>query len=134
VNQPKVLVVTHALFFLDRFGRSHGREQARERGILPNYQVAILDEAHNLEDVAAEHLGLQIARGQIDYHLNKLLHERKIGSGGTAIGGLLSLHGDGDTLDQVYRVRHETERFFQNVLAWHADHEARYYHCRPPRD
>src|SRR5207245_89134 len=54
VHQAKVLVVNHALFFLDLFVRSLGRDKS----ILPPYQVAILDEAHTLEDVAAEHLGL----------------------------------------------------------------------------
>jgi ATP-dependent DNA helicase DinG len=129
VHQAKLLVVNHALFFLDLFVRSLGRE----RGILPSHQVAILDEAHTLEDVAAEHLGLTITRGQIEYLLNKLLHERKAG-GAVALGGLLSLHGDSDILDQVYRVRQETERFFQGIQFWHRDHESQRHQGRPPRE
>jgi len=119
VHTAQILVVNHALFFLDLFVRSQGREN----GILPNYQVAILDEAHTLEDVAAEHLGLQITRGQVDYVLRKLLHERRT-SGGEAISGLLSIHGSQDALDQFYKTRAESERFFQSVLAWFRDHEA----------
>jgi ATP-dependent DNA helicase DinG len=129
VHQAQLLVVNHALFFLDLFMRRLGRE----RSILPPYQVAILDEAHTLEDVAAEHLGLQITRGQIDYLLNKLLHERKVGIG-SAMQGLLGIHGDDDSWNQVYKVRQEAERFFQGLAFWHRDHETRRHPGRPPRE
>jgi ATP-dependent DNA helicase DinG len=121
VHSAQILVVNHALFFLDLFLRAQGRENS----ILPKYQVAILDEAHTLEDVAAEHLGLQITRGQIEYLLKKLLHERKTAGGGEAIGGLLSIHGGNDALEQFYKTRQETERFFQSVFSWQRDHEAK---------
>jgi ATP-dependent DNA helicase DinG len=139
VHQARILVVNHALFFLDLFVRSQGRErqgrerQGRERGILPDYQVAVLDEAHTLEDVAAEHLGLQITRGQIEYLLNKLLHERQSGGAGS-VHGLLSVHGSDDAWQQLYKTRHETDRFFQSLLFWHRDHEARQHPGRPPRE
>jgi ATP-dependent DNA helicase DinG len=128
MQKAKLLVVNHALFFLDLFLRGQ-----TDHGILPKYQVAILDEAHTLEDVAAEHLGLQITRGQIDYLLNKLLHERHTASG-SSLHGLLSTLGDGATVEQVYKARQETQRFFQNVLFWHQDHEAKQTAGRPPRD
>jgi ATP-dependent DNA helicase DinG len=133
VHQAKVLVVNHALFFLDLFVRGQTADREKPRGILPDYRVAILDEAHTLEDVAAEHLGLQITRGQVEYLLNKLLHERQT-RGVSAMHGLLSLHGDGAALDQVYRTRQETERFFESVLSWHRDHETRHHQGRPPRE
>src|SRR5262249_59029979 len=53
VYSANVLVVNHALFFSDLALRRSGAS------LLPKYQVAILDEAHTLEDVAAEHMGLQ---------------------------------------------------------------------------
>ena len=46
---------------------------AQDASLLPDYKVVIFDEAHTLEDVAADHLGLQISRGAVDYLLNKLL-------------------------------------------------------------
>jgi ATP-dependent DNA helicase DinG len=46
----QLLIVNHALFFTDLALRQNGH------GVLPEYQVAILDEAHTLEDVAADHL------------------------------------------------------------------------------
>ena len=53
-----MLIVNHALFFADLQLRSANPEV----GILPKYQAVIFDEAHTLEDVAAEHLGLSIDR------------------------------------------------------------------------
>jgi ATP-dependent DNA helicase DinG len=129
VQKAKLLIVNHALFFLDLFVRGQGRQH----GILPDYQVAILDEAHTLEDVAAEQLGLQITRGQIEYLLNKLLHERKSG-GGEAIQGLLSLHGDNDSLNLIYKLRQETDRFFQSLLDWHREYEGNQQPGRQPRE
>ena len=36
-------------------------------GFLPEYDVAVFDEAHTLEAVAAEHLGLRVTGGQFEY-------------------------------------------------------------------
>ena len=130
LQKANLLIVNHALFFLDLFVRGQGDA---ERGILPKYQVAILDEAHTLEDVAAEHLGLQITRGQIEYLLNKLLHERNTARG-SSLHGLFSTHGDGAAVDQVYKVRQETERFFQNLAYWQQDCQAKQPPGRPARD
>ena len=57
-----ILVVNHALFMSDlalRRGRA---------GLLPDYDVAIFDEAHTLEAVAGEHLGLQVTSGRRRVH------------------------------------------------------------------
>ena len=62
----QLLVVNHALFFSDLALRRAGA------GLLPDYKVVIFDEAHTLEDVAADHLGLQVGAGAVDYLLNKL--------------------------------------------------------------
>jgi ATP-dependent DNA helicase DinG len=109
VHGANVLVVNHALFFSDLALRRTGGS------ILPKYQVAILDEAHTLEDVAAEHMGLQVTRGQIDYLLNKLYSDRR----GRA-HGLLTMFGDAAAMERVFAVREAAERFFAQVLAWRA--------------
>ena len=44
--------------------------------LLPDYDVVILDEAHTLEAVAGEHLGLSLTSGQFDYLLSKLYNDR----------------------------------------------------------
>lgn len=73
IQAAHLLIVNHALFFTDLALKSLGES----KGFLPKYQVVVFDEAHTIEDVAADHLGLSITRGQCDYLLNKLLHERK---------------------------------------------------------
>jgi len=107
IRDAQVLVVNHALFFSDLALRRAGAS------ILPDYHVAILDEAHTLEDVAADHLGLQVSRGAIEYLLNKLYSERHG-------RGLLMAFGNPQARRQVDEVRFAADRFFQDILAWHA--------------
>jgi ATP-dependent DNA helicase DinG len=106
VNGADILVVNHALFFSDLALRKEGF------GLLPDYQVAILDEAHTIEDVAADHLGLRITRGQVDYLLNRLYQPR-------TDKGLLAYHGNPESLRQVEAARHASDQFFGQMLAWH---------------
>src|SRR5262249_55541189 len=73
------------------------------------------DEAHTLEDVAAEHMGLGVTRGQVDYQLNRLYSERR----GRA-HGLLTIHGDQEAVEQVYAVRLKADAFFDRLQAWRA--------------
>lgn len=119
LSQARLLVVNHALFFSDLAIRA----VTGEYGILPKYHIVIFDEAHTLEDVAADHLGLQITRGQVEYLLNKLLYERK-----GAEHGLLSTWGDDAARAQVDQTRTATQHFFDQILDWR-DH----YLLRQPR-
>ncbi|MGF9905073.1 ATP-dependent DNA helicase DinG [Brevibacillus porteri] len=57
-----VLIVNHALFISDL--------QAENR-ILPPYEVAIVDEAHHLEDAATQHLGKQFSTTQLLFLLDR---------------------------------------------------------------
>jgi ATP-dependent DNA helicase DinG len=100
----KLLVVNHALFFSDLALRQEGAS------LLPDYRVAILDEAHTLEDVATDHLGIRVGRGAIEYLLNRLVHSR-------TRRGLLSFVGDSDAVRQVEAARQAAEQFFANLLA-----------------
>ena len=70
MQHAQVLVVNHALFFSDLALRAQGAS------ILPDYDVAIFDEAHTLESVASDHLGMTVTSGQIEYLLNKLFNDR----------------------------------------------------------
>ena len=59
--ESNLIVVNHALFFAnlaletDEIGR-----------VLPNYSVLILDEAHEVEDIAANHFGKQVSNRQVE--------------------------------------------------------------------
>lgn len=105
-HHANLLVVNHALFFSDLALRRAGAS------LLPNYQVAILDEAHTLEDVAADHLGLQITSGAVEYLLNKLYHSRHD-------RGLLVYHNALKAMHQTDAARFAAERFFGDVFTWH---------------
>ena len=70
VQHAQILVVNHALFFSDLALRRQGVS------ILPDYDVVVLDEAHTVEAVAADHLGLSLTSGQVEYVLSQLYNDR----------------------------------------------------------
>lgn len=71
MERGNLLVCNHALFFADLSLR------ARDAGFLPRYDHVILDEAHSVEDVAAEHLGLSLAEGRVQFLLRTLYDPRR---------------------------------------------------------
>ncbi len=59
--ESDIVIVNHALFFADLALRD------REVGqVLPDYNAVIFDEAHQLEDIAAQYFGAQISSYQIE--------------------------------------------------------------------
>jgi ATP-dependent DNA helicase DinG len=102
-----LLIVNHALFFSDLALRRAGA------GLLPDYQAVIFDEAHTLEDVAADFLGLSVSQGTVDYLLNQLWNPK-------ANKGVLVAHGDGQSASLVDTTRVAAERFFAAVHHWSA--------------
>ena len=107
VQNAQILIVNHALFFSDLALRRAGAS------ILPDYDVAILDEAHNLEAVASDHLGVTISSGQIEYVLGKLYNER-------TNRGLLVHHRLAEAQREVAAVRFEADAFFADLADWMA--------------
>jgi ATP-dependent DNA helicase DinG len=71
MTNADLLVVNHALFFSDLAMRAEGG------GFLPPYDHAILDEAHTIEEVAAEHFGCGIGRFGLDQMLSRLRHPHR---------------------------------------------------------
>jgi ATP-dependent DNA helicase DinG len=106
MREACLLVVNHALFFSDLALRRTGY------GVLPDYQVAILDEAHTLEDVAADHLGLQISRTALEYLLHQVFNPR-------TGRGLLAAHGTREAIHQADVTRFALDQFFADVRDWH---------------
>jgi ATP-dependent DNA helicase DinG len=66
IYNANLLVVNHALFFTDLILRED------DAGFLPPYDAVILDEAHCVESVAADHFGLRVSSGQVAYCLLRL--------------------------------------------------------------
>ena len=104
-----LLIVNHALFFTDLALKRLGAS------LLPEYNVVIFDEAHTLEDVAADHLGLAVSQGGVEYLLNQLLNQR-------SQKGILATLGDGDAVSQLDIARMASEKFFHSVFEWHRTH------------
>ena len=100
-----LLIVNHALFFSDLSLR---RDDA---SILPEYDTVIFDEAHTIESVAADHLGLSVTEGQVDYLLNKLYNQQ-------ANRGLLMTHNLTDAQKQVVKIRSAAMQYFSDTTEW----------------
>ncbi|MGB2797984.1 MAG: helicase C-terminal domain-containing protein [Phycisphaerae bacterium] len=81
VHQADLLVVNHALFFSDLAIRASG-----STGILPAFDALVFDEAHNLESVACDQLGIAVSSSQVAFLLGLLWS----GSRGKRPRGLLA--------------------------------------------
>lgn len=66
-----VVVVNHHLLAADLAVRQQA-DNWEDAAVLPPWQRLILDEAHHLEDVAAQHLGVQLSRRGIQRQLQRL--------------------------------------------------------------
>jgi ATP-dependent DNA helicase DinG len=105
VQNAQILVVNHALFFSDLALRRNGVS------ILPDYDVAVLDEAHTVEAVAADHMGLSLTSGQVEFVLGRLYNDR-------TNKGLL-VHRDLKRLQQrVDQCRYAASEYFADVWEW----------------
>ncbi len=107
MRNANILIVNHALFMSDIALRGSGAS------LLPEYDVAIFDEAHTLEAVAGDHLGLRITSGQIEFMLGRLYHER-------TRKGLLVYHELPEAIEQAQRARIAADDFFNMVANWQA--------------
>jgi len=63
ISEADVIVVNHSLFFADL---------AADRGVLPEYDAVVFDEAHTLEDVATKYFGLELSSSQIRHLLREV--------------------------------------------------------------
>ena len=116
-----LLVVNHALFFSDLALRREGAS------LLPDYDVVVFDEAHTLEAVAGDHLGLSVSSGQIEFLLNKLWNER-------SRRGLLLQHNIAEGQRLVQELRFQHRDLFDDIHEWRERHGASNGRLRePPR-
>jgi ATP-dependent DNA helicase DinG len=102
VHNAQLLIVNHALFFSDLALRRVGAS------ILPDYEAVVFDEAHNLEAVAGDHLGLGVTSGQVQYILSKLYNDR-------TNKGLLVTRKLREAQDLVVECYHQADDFFSDV-------------------
>ena len=119
VQNAQILVVNHALFFSDLALRRVGVS------ILPEYDAVVLDEAHTLEAVAGDHLGLSVTSGQVEYTLNKLYNDR-------TNKGLLVHHKLGDTQRRVLECHHASDEFFGDIFQWSQEQKTSNHRVHAP--
>ena len=105
----QLLIVNHALFFSDLALRMQGAS------ILPEYDAVIFDEAHTLEAMAGDHLGLGVSSGQVEYVLNKLYNDR-------SNRGLLVHHRAHEAQRSVDDCRFAADDFFESLRVWRNRH------------
>ncbi|MDA1049591.1 MAG: helicase [Planctomycetota bacterium] len=119
VQNAQILVVNHALFFSDLALRRVGAS------ILPDYDAVVLDEAHTVEAVASDHLGLSVTSGQVEYTLNKLYNDR-------TNKGLLVHHKLGDTQRRVLECHHASDEFFGDIFQWSQEQKTSNHRVHTP--
>src|SRR5512143_331013 len=66
-QQARILVANHHLFFAD---------MATAGNVLPQYKAVVFDEAHQVEDVATDYLGVEVTNFSVKYLLDSLLSQR----------------------------------------------------------
>ncbi len=117
MENGQLLITNHALFFADLAMRSRAGATG---GVLPPYDHVILDEAHEIEDVASEHFGLRLGEGAVR-HLLRTLYQTSTGR-----GFLSSMRGgegaEGTIEDSIRKVRaceSAIERQFDALWQWH---------------
>lgn len=106
-ENAQILVVNHALMLADLALRQQGVS------ILPDYQLAVIDEAHSFEGVAAEHFGHSMSSRRVNFLLNRLYNER-------THRGFLASFGDAKTIQAVEKVRRAAQDFWRQIQEWHA--------------
>ena len=105
MRNANLLIVNHALFMSDLALRGSGAS------LLPEYDVAIFDEAHTLEAVAGDHLGLRVSSSQVDFTLNRLYYPR-------TGKGLLLFHKLDKAMALAATAQRVSEDFFNTVARW----------------
>jgi ATP-dependent DNA helicase DinG len=109
MQHAQILIVNHALFFSDLSLRREGAS------ILPDYDIVVFDEAHTLEHVASDHLGMNVSSSQVQFTLNKLYNDR-------TQRGLLVHHRLVDLQQEVDNVRFQADQFFESTRGWLEEH------------
>ena len=76
-QEAQILVVNHHLLFADLASRAENDSYDQD-GVLPSYKRVIIDEAHNIEDIATEYFASRISQFQILRVLGRLAAEKTV--------------------------------------------------------
>lgn len=107
MQDADILIVNHALFFADLAMRGQGGGG----GLLPEFDVAILDEAHQMEEAAGQALGIRLTPWSFIRWTRSLYHA-------DSKKGLLSVLKQGNLAHEVGQVQRHVDRLFEQMQAW----------------
>ncbi len=107
--EADIVVLNHMLFFslLDT-DELLDALPGQETGFLFPKDFVIFDEAHTMESVAANQLGLRVSQAGIKFDIGRLFDSR-------SRKGLLAQLGNAEAIKAAARVIDEAENFFENV-------------------
>jgi ATP-dependent DNA helicase DinG len=104
--EADLIVANHALLFSDLVLKE------AESGLLPKYQLVVVDEAHNIERVAEEHFGIEVTNYRVKFLLDGLYNPR-------THRGLLGHSSAERAIDLVGETGDAANDFFRKVHAWY---------------
>ncbi|MBF0566026.1 MAG: ATP-dependent DNA helicase [Nitrospirae bacterium] len=105
-RQSNVLISNHHLFFAN---------VAAGGNVLPPFEAAVFDEAHEIEDVAADYMGLEISNYRLKHLFDSILNTR--GKGIVARLSNVKNTTLVDIGDALAAARETADRFFAGVAA-----------------
>jgi len=105
MQEADLLIVNHALFCADLAMRAGGG------GLLPEFDIAVIDEAHQFEDVAGQSLGLRLTQ----WSFTRWMRSLYVPESGK---GLLSVLKAGDAAHEITRLRGAVDQLFQDLNTW----------------
>ena len=108
VLDANLVILNHALLFGLLAGAEENEESPSEGYLFPN-DFLVLDEAHEVEDVAAKALGLEVRLGSLRFLLQRLVHPR-------TKKGVLTRIGDGNAMKSTLGVLGILEGAFEEIL------------------
>ena len=100
-----LLVANHALLIADLLLKREGAS------VLPDYDLIVLDEAHTLENVATDQIGLSVSNSHVQHLLASLFNER------TGKGHLAGV-GDDAHRRRVMQAQSACTQFFNDLHNW----------------
>lgn len=112
IANGQLLICNHAIFFADLALRRIGAS------MLPRYDLAILDEAHTLEAVAADHMGLSCGEYSVMRLLGGLYQPR---TGRGFLTGVKFCDSQ-EALEAVRTAEVEAQTFFDSLQNWKRQH------------
>jgi len=105
LENSDIIVANHALLFSDLALRQENVS------VLPDYKYLIIDEAHNIENVAQEHFGIDISQWRVNFLLHSLYNP-------ATKKGFLAASGHTPVIELVKSCEKDAKKFFESARKW----------------